>query len=144
MNRSILDKLLWGDGGFSLIEVLVALVVLSIGLLGLAGLQAKSLKENHQAYLRTQATMDAYQIIDCMRANPSNKANYVIAVGTTPATPSTGASIAEQDLSAWKTSLGDLPGPGDGSVVLAGTTVTVVVQWDESGSQQSIQVQTEL
>ena len=43
--------------GFSLLEVMVALLVLSIGLLGLAGLQTFSLKFNHQSYERTQATL---------------------------------------------------------------------------------------
>lgn len=44
------------DGGFSLVEVLVALLVLAIGLLGLAALQAQGLRFNHDAYVRTQAT----------------------------------------------------------------------------------------
>ncbi|MFL6713216.1 MAG: type IV pilus modification protein PilV, partial [Sulfurifustis sp.] len=55
--------------GFTLVEVLVTLVVLSIGLLGLAMLQLESLKHNTDAYFRTQATMLAYEIIDRMRAN---------------------------------------------------------------------------
>lgn len=55
--------------GFSLIEVLVALLVLSIGLLGLAALQTTSLKYNTDSYTRTQATLLAYDIIDRMRLN---------------------------------------------------------------------------
>lgn len=56
--------------GFSLVEALVALLVLSIGLLGLALLQGQGLKFNTDAYLRTQATILAYDIIDRMQANP--------------------------------------------------------------------------
>lgn len=55
--------------GFTLIEVLVAVFVLSIGLLGLAGLQATSLRNNHGGYLRSQANILAYDLIDRMRAN---------------------------------------------------------------------------
>jgi type IV pilus assembly protein PilV len=55
--------------GFSLIEVLVALLVLSIGLLGLAALQTTSLQYNTGSYFRTQATFLAYDIIDRMRTN---------------------------------------------------------------------------
>ena len=55
--------------GFSLVEVLVALFVLSIGLLGLAALQTTSLQYNTGSYFRTQATFLAYDIIDRMRAN---------------------------------------------------------------------------
>ncbi len=55
--------------GFSLIEVLVALLVLSIGLMGLAALQITSLQFNTGSYFRTQATFLAYDIVDRMRAN---------------------------------------------------------------------------
>lgn len=55
--------------GFSLVEVLVALLVLSIGLLGLAALQTTSLKYNTESYFRTQATYFVYDIVDRMRAN---------------------------------------------------------------------------
>lgn len=55
--------------GFTLIEILVAVLILSLGLLGLAGLQAASMRANHSAYLRSQATQLAYDIADRMRAN---------------------------------------------------------------------------
>lgn len=55
--------------GFALLEVLVALVVTSIGLLGLAALQTNGLRDNHGAYLRTQASYIAYDIADRMRSN---------------------------------------------------------------------------
>lgn len=57
------------QGGLSLLEVLVSVVILSIGLLGLAGLQATALKSGHSAYLRSQATILAYDILDQMRGN---------------------------------------------------------------------------
>lgn len=57
--------------GFTLIEVLVALLVLSIGLLGLAALQNTALQFNTDSYQRTQATLLAYDILDRMRTNPS-------------------------------------------------------------------------
>jgi type IV pilus assembly protein PilV len=55
--------------GFTLIEVLIAVLVLGIGALGLAAMQAASMRNNHQAYLRSQATLLAHEIIDRMRAN---------------------------------------------------------------------------
>ncbi|HYA38598.1 MAG TPA: type IV pilus modification protein PilV [Candidatus Methylomirabilis sp.] len=61
--------------GFTLIEVMVALLILSIGLLGLAMLQATNLQFNTDAYTRTQATLLAYDIIDRMRANPTGTSN---------------------------------------------------------------------
>lgn len=55
--------------GVTLIEVLVALVVLSIGVIGLAALQAQALQMNQGAYMRAQATNLAYDIADRMRTN---------------------------------------------------------------------------
>ncbi|MGH8041084.1 MAG: type IV pilus modification protein PilV [Rudaea sp.] len=55
--------------GFTLLEVLIALLVFSLGLLGMAGLLAVSVQTNHSAYLRTQATFLAQGMADRMRAN---------------------------------------------------------------------------
>lgn len=77
--------------GYTLIEVLVAVLILAIGLLGLAGLQLTSLKYNTDAYVRTQSTILAYDIIDRMRLNRA-------AVGTgaydVPATTDAAAKIS--------------------------------------------------
>ncbi len=76
--------------GFTLLEVLIAIVIFSIGLLGLAGLMVVSVKTNHSAYLRTQATFIAESMADRMRANTMavwsnsyNDAGYPI-TGTDP------------------------------------------------------------
>lgn len=53
--------------GFTLLEVMIAVLVLSLGLLGLAGLQAYSMRNNQSANYRTQATNLAYQYIDMAR-----------------------------------------------------------------------------
>jgi type IV pilus assembly protein PilV len=55
--------------GFTLLEVLVALFVLSVGLLGLAALQIHSLSLSTTSYFRTQATVSVYDLIDRMRSN---------------------------------------------------------------------------
>jgi len=57
------------QSGFSLLEVLIAVLVLAIGLLGLAALQTTVLRSNHSANLRTQATLLAYDMTDRLRAN---------------------------------------------------------------------------
>jgi len=56
--------------GFSLTEVLVAILVLAVGLLGLAALQIAGVRSNQTAYYRSIATQLAYDIADRMRANP--------------------------------------------------------------------------
>jgi len=57
------------QNGFSLIEVLVAMLVLASGLLGLAALQTQGVRFNHDAYVRTNATNLATDIVDKMRLN---------------------------------------------------------------------------
>ncbi len=119
------------DGGFSLLEVLIALVILSIGLLGLAGLQAYGLKSNHGAYLRSQATVLTYEIIDNMRANRPRAiaGDYNIDLAETNLA---GTSVAADDVNDWKSALaGTLPA-GNGSILVNNGIVTVTVRWDEA------------
>ena len=61
--------------GFSLIEILISLLILSIGLLGLGGLQLSSLKSANNAHFRTVASLAATDLIDRMRINPLAVAN---------------------------------------------------------------------
>lgn len=64
--------------GLSLIEILVTVLVLSIGMLGIAGMQAFSMRYNHDSYARSQATMIANELIEKMHANPDavNNGDY--------------------------------------------------------------------
>ncbi len=98
------------NGGFTLIEVLVALVVLSIGLLGVAGLQAKSQQFSRSAYLNTQATVLAHDMFERMRANPQGLLNsnkyydHPVATKKTNCFTLTGCSVeamAKNDMYEW-------------------------------------------
>ena len=123
--------------GFTLLEVLIALLILSIGLLGLAALQTTSLRSNQMASMRTTATQLAYDISDRMRANPAGVAadEYVLAGGATP----TGTSIAATDLIAWNLGVVALPGGRSSITQCDGTSVppcdgvthVITVRWDE-------------
>ena len=62
--------------GFSLIELLVSIVVFSIGLLGIAGLQIVSKKSNYEGFQRTVASQVAYGMLEDMRANGSGISVY--------------------------------------------------------------------
>jgi len=118
--------------GFSLMEVLIALLVLSLGLLGLAALQSIGFKFNQDSFERTQATLLAYDIIDRMRANSiarndtaNNFNNIPISAAATtytvPADPycATGCSpteIRNQDLRRWKLRLQRMLAAGNGGI----------------------------
>lgn len=57
--------------GFTLLEVLITIIILSVGMLGVANLQMLGLNYNNNAYHRSQAVQLAYDIIDRMRLNPT-------------------------------------------------------------------------
>ncbi len=139
--------------GFTIVEVLVALVVLSIGLLGIAKLMLFASHANDSAYLRSQATELAYEMLDTMRANRQAAVlhDYDTAINVVPSSPgscvgiATGcgaAQLALYDVYSWKQRLaaptGSLPA-GQGSVVTSNTTpetATITVLWDDSAAQQ--------
>jgi len=121
--------------GFTLIEVLIAIVLLAIGMLSMAQMQANGIRANHGAYLRSQATILAGDILDSMRANaPAARAGgYNVALANTGAS----GTIAGDDVIAWKTALADLLPSGDGSISNVGNTLTVTVQWADSRQNET-------
>jgi len=141
--------------GFTIVEVLVSLVILSIGLLGIAKLVLFSAHANDSAYLRSQATQLAYEILDNMRANPTAAAagnyNTVFSAAATPpgftcqnAVCTVPANLATYDIYRWKLRLaagaggGALPS-GQGQVTVNTATApimaTIIVQWDDTAAQ---------
>lgn len=118
--------------GFSLLEVLIAVLVLSIGLLGLAGLHAVGLRSVDSANLRTQATVLAQDILERMRANrdAAIAGDYNIADLEAVAA---GASAAQTDLLEWKWRLGLVFQSPDGSIDCDATGVCLVtVSFDDT------------
>lgn len=98
-----------GSRGFTLLEVLIALLVFSLGLLGMAGLLMVSVKTNQSAYLRTQASFLAQGMADRMRANRSviNTYNGTYSSTTTAPDPCvspaacSAADIVKRDTKVW-------------------------------------------
>jgi type IV pilus assembly protein PilV len=119
--------------GFSLLEVLVAVVVFSVGLMGMAGLLMVSVRTNHSSYLRSQAGFLAQSMADRMRANMpalwTNAYNLAYPVTGTANACSTGCTITEvvtRDSVLWSNSLRQfLPAPTAriGCVLNAGASV---------------------
>ncbi len=123
------------QSGFTLLEVMVAVFVLSVGLLGLAHLQITALKANQSADLRTQASLYASDILNRMRANRLASQNGAYIIAPTDDTPSSIGNVASQDLTDWRTNLSEaLPG-GTGGVNcpafnnLNEFVCTVTIQW---------------
>lgn len=123
--------------GMSLLEVLVAIVVLALGLLGLAALQMTSLKGGHGAYLRSQAAQMAYDMSDRLRANRESAPDYAFALpDPRPACDralAPAGTLPQRDVAEWLNTLACVLPSGNGSVVrVAGTDVyDISVRWTE-------------
>jgi type IV pilus assembly protein PilV len=136
------------QSGFTMVEVLVALVVLAIGLLGIAALYLNSLQSGRTAIYRTEAVNLAADLADRIRMNRTAQAAYgtlyadvenpVAACATTGGC--TDAELASTDLAAWKADIAQqLPG-GQGQVTVTApfgvdepATYVVSIQWSEVG-----------
>ena len=118
--------------GFTLIEMLIALLVLSIGLLGMAGLQAYSLRNNTSAYHRSQANALVYDILDSMRTNRTSalEGSYNASYTYEPSATDQYA----QDIWNWKKRLDLLLPSGTGEIACDVDTEVcrVTVIWDDA------------
>jgi type IV pilus assembly protein PilV len=146
--------------GFTLVEALVALVVLSVGMLGIASLYVIALKSGKGAISRMQAVNLASDIADRIRANRNGGPTYDTGAtesakdkgdnkgcigGSTDCTPE---DMAFTDLAAWATQIGTaLPGGTIGTVAYPRGTIAytpgspdayvITVAWIESGQSTS-------
>lgn len=126
--------------GTTLIEVLVTVIVISVGLLGIAGLQLVSLRNNKDATVRTQASVLAADITDRMRANRTAALNgqYNLALTATPGT----GTIPDNDLTAWRAALAQQLPNGIGAVARnSGNIFTITIQWTERDNDDDDPVQ---
>jgi type IV pilus assembly protein PilV len=136
--------------GVALLEVMISVFILAIGLLGLAQLQATALKHNESAYLRSQASTLASDVLDSMRSNitATQAGNYNFSVSDTP--PATPNTIAERDIVAWLYNISTFmpagsnglvactdSNNGDGLACSAGSLQTVTIRWVEAKNDGS-------
>jgi type IV pilus assembly protein PilV len=142
--------------GFSLIEVLVSTLVISVGALGMAGLQVTAKRAGYEAVQRTTATSLTTDILERLRANPSNLAGYAasgLGGGSITSEPSpacnnvttancSAAELAAHDLWAWEQAIdgatelsasdaavGGLLNP-TGCITVNGRAVTIAIAWE--------------
>ena len=127
--------------GASLIEVLVAVLVLSIGFLGIAALQALSLSTNNSAMARSMATIGSYSILDAMRADAANAKAGVYNTKITPSicpTPPTSAKLSDAQLGQWCSQLGSTLGATASTKGAINCTTTgdctITITFDDSRS----------
>jgi type IV pilus assembly protein PilV len=151
-----------GQRGFTLIEVLVATLILSVGLLGVAAMQVQGLQFERNALNGTRATLLAADLADRIRANPSGADFYALdpdEEAKTPAracadtgtdvvtTPCTPEQMAIYDLWEWRESMADLrslalPGGRGGVEIADGPPPThrITIRWREDGQDAAYEL----
>ena len=121
-----------------MIEVLVTMIIISLGLLGQASLLALSSKANNSAFMRSQATLLAYDILERLRLNRNLAVagSFNINFAASGADPSdnvpSGTAIQNVELRNWKTNIEQALSSGDGQVNVDGNgNVTINIRWSE-------------
>ena len=123
--------------GLTLIEILIALIVLSVGLLGLASMQTASVKFTTSSNQRTQATALAYDLVDRMRGNRLAALNGDYNVAFESPVPACGAfdgsgTLSDQDIAAWRNAMACRLPQSTGSVTRVNDEFTITIIWDDS------------
>jgi type IV pilus assembly protein PilV len=119
--------------GFSLIEVLIAVLVLALGLLGIAAMQSVALRSSQSSFERSQAVMETYSMLDTMSARGGAQAGTHNTGGFICELPEDDGSGPRIDLRAWMQSLKDTLNPrACGNIECVGDFCLVEVRWDDS------------
>ena len=136
------------QSGFSLVEVLIALIIMSVGMLGIAGLYVQSMQAGRTSMFRHHAVTLAGDVADRIRANPRAGIAYA---GGAANNNCVGAGIdcneaemAANDILLWDQQAAQALPNGQVQVAFDDTVVppeyTITVQWDEPGEQLDYQI----
>ncbi|MDP4549012.1 MULTISPECIES: type IV pilus modification protein PilV [unclassified Marinobacter] len=143
------------QSGVGLIEVLIAVLVLSIGFLGMAALQSKALSNNNSAMVRSIGTIASYSILDAMRVDltgvrAGDYDNLKVTVPKDWAAPgdcsgaTKGSALAQANQNQWCDDLGSLMGPGTQGDITAngGGNYTITITFNDERATGGIAGQT--
>jgi type IV pilus assembly protein PilV len=127
------------QAGATMIEVLVAILIFSFGMLGLAGLQVKTMAYTQSSLMRSQATALADDVLDRMRADRENARKTDTSAGAwnTQKVLHADAITTNADLKDWKLELEALLPEGEASISVAGNgDVKVEIDWTDSRNEK--------
>lgn len=125
------------QAGLTLIEVLVALVIMCVGLLGAAALQINALKYTDSSSMSSQASFIAYDMMDRIRANSANTANYALTALSSKPSQGSSTVAATQDLYDFGTNVTNMGGT-DASIVPTGYNVKITIVWSDARAANTV------
>lgn len=119
--------------GVSLIEVLVSILLVTLGVLGASAMQTVALRNNQSSYEGTQSTILVQGLLDAMRANPKGVTAGSYDTSGWLCTAAVGTTLHARDLARWVGNLRDQINPSAcGKVTCTTGDCTVFVRWDDS------------
>ncbi|HWL61930.1 MAG TPA: type IV pilus modification protein PilV [Steroidobacteraceae bacterium] len=129
------------QSGFTLVEVLVALLIVSIGLLGIAAMQSLALRNTGSSMERSQAVIQTYSYLDVLRANRDRAVLSQLDMSMVCDAENLPSSQVEQR--SWITQLQQTMGPDSCGKVecLGGGKCTITVQWNDTRAEGGSAVQ---
>lgn len=141
--------------GFTLIEVMIAVLVLGVGLLGFALLQTMNVRFAQSANFRTQATNLSYEMLDQVRVNRiarnAYRGDYAALTSDADCISPRGTGLSASDFTkAWSCRMGKaLGGDATAKVVVNGDVVEVEIIWEDerwvaTGVDGKLKVRTQL
>ena len=146
---------LTNQAGVGLIEVLIAVLVLSIGFLGMAALQSKALSNNNSAMVRSIGTIASYSIVDAMRVDLAGvrAGDYDGLSMTVPSdwtgpgdcsVATKGGALTKANQNQWCDDLGSLMGPGTKGDITAngGGNYTITITFNDERATGGVAGQT--
>ncbi|MGI9239088.1 MAG: type IV pilus modification protein PilV [Woeseiaceae bacterium] len=130
------------NAGFSLVEVLIALVIMSVGMLGIAGLYVEGMKAGRTSTFRHHAVTVASDIADRIRANPRGGTDYQGPGGNNNCVlgnvDCNEAQMAANDIALWKAQAAAMLPNGAVTITFDDTvtpnTYLIAVSWAEAGA----------
>lgn len=123
--------------GASLLEVLIAVLILAIGMLGMAALQAVSLRNTQSASDRTTAVIQSYAMLDMLRANRVQARSGAYNQSLLCVAPEDTSNRINGDVARWITQMQEAMGPtACGSITCAASTCEITVRWDDSRASE--------
>ena len=131
--------------GLSLIEVLIAMLILAIGLLGIAAMQAITLRNSQSAFDRTQAVVLSYAMLDRMRANSAAARAGSYNLAETCTAPTGTATLIQNDHRQWIQELRGTMGDATttcGTISCVASVCSITVKWNDSRATAGLAAQT--
>ncbi|WNC67628.1 type IV pilus modification protein PilV [Thalassotalea nanhaiensis] len=125
--------------GFSLMEVLITMIIISFGMLGLAKLQLNAMVEVQSASYSNKAASFALQMTEAIAANPTALTSYqlsstqqVTSQISCLANNCTSPELAKHDVKLWQSNVSKSLPSGQAEIEVTSTQAKVTVRWDQN------------